>query len=79
MTRWLDYLLHGSDEMTMPRHWLADVERLASYEAWTARENASAYVVADVAEMRRRAFWKNLDAKKQPPTARPKVVSGRFQ
>ena len=79
LTAFLDWALHSSDELTMPRTWLANAERMAFYEAWTARENASAYVSKDVAAMKRDAFWANLEARKQQPTPRPKVVSGRFQ
>lgn len=33
MIGWLSYLLHGSDEMTMPKSWLADcrVARSANF------------------------------------------------
>jgi hypothetical protein len=32
MTRWLDWLLNGSDELTMPKTWLANHDRMNEAE-----------------------------------------------
>lgn len=62
----LRFLVFGSDKLRLPASWLADVDRLAAYEAYTKRQRWQGVVVADVAEMRRRAFWVAIAAKRQP-------------
>ena len=63
---WLRYLLHGSNDLWMPRTWLADTDRLALYEAYTKRQHWQGRVVADTNETRRKAFWRAVAAKRQP-------------
>lgn len=65
MTRWLDFLLHGSDEMTLPQSWLANRERIRAYDHWTRRQRFQGSITADVDEMRRRAFWEAVAAKRE--------------
>ena len=55
------YLLTGSDELVMPKTWLADTHRLALYQAAQAKETwAGGEVVRGVEEMRREAFWRRM-------------------
>lgn len=64
MTFW-NYLLRGSDELTMPKDWL-EGPRLREYTRYTMRQLQQGAVVSNVAAMRRRAFWEAQEAKKQP-------------
>ena len=66
IAHWLDYLLHGSDTLMLPKTWLEDRERLARYEAWTRRENESWVVSKDTAATARERFWQRMEAKRQP-------------
>ncbi len=80
MLRFLWHWLTTSNDESwrhLDRAWLADTSRLAEYEAWTARENHSAFVVKDSAAFQRDAFWEAQAAKQQG--RKLKVVSGRFQ
>ena len=65
MTRWLDWLLNGSDDLTMPKTWLADHDRLRAYSHYTRRQRFQGSITADVAEMRRRVFWEAVAAKRE--------------
>lgn len=69
------YLVMGSDDLILSRDWLADRDRLAVYEAWTRDQLNQGSVVADTAAMRRRAFWRAVDAKQAG--TREKVTSIR--
>ncbi len=73
----LDWLLLGTDEMTLPPSWLENKDRLAQYEAWTARENESWIVSKDTAETAlerdaahdealRMQFWQRFESKRRP-------------
>jgi hypothetical protein len=64
--RILRWLFHGSDVLTMPKTWLADVDRLAVYEAYTKRQWHQGRIVRGVEDMRRAAFWRAVEAKRQP-------------
>lgn len=59
------YLLTGSDDLTLPKDWLADTARLRSYEGYTRRQLHQGAVVSDVETMRRRDFWAGVEAKRR--------------
>lgn len=63
ITHWLRYLLHGSDELTMPDTWMQNRERLRAYENYTRRQLQQGAVVSDVETMARRDFWEHHAAK----------------
>ena len=65
MIGWLDYLLNGSNEMTLPKSWLENRERLRAYDHYTRRQRFQGSIAADVDEMRRRAFWEAHAAKRE--------------
>ena len=72
--RWLwRWLWHGSGELMMPKSWLADTDRLAAYEAWTARQ-AISRVEKDTAHFARQAFWQAREQTK-PTLVRRQNVS----
>ena len=64
MTFWR-WLLNGSEEMVMSKEWLANRDRLRHYTGYTMRQRHQGRVVADVDEMRRRAFWEAVAAKRE--------------
>jgi hypothetical protein len=64
------YLLYGSEELILPKSWLANRDRLRAYEGYTRRQHQQGSIVAGVAEMRRRAFWQAMEAKQQRKTLR---------
>ena len=65
MNLFFRYLLRGSDDLTLPKSWLADTHRLRLYESWTKRQLDQGTVVSDVAAMRRAAFWRAIEAQRQ--------------
>lgn len=60
------YLVSGSEELVLPKDWLANTERLRRYDHWTKRQRYQGSIVADTREMRRRAFWKAVEATRTP-------------
>ncbi len=82
LRRLLAWVLRGSDELIMPATWLADLDGLRPHEEYTRRQLNQGSVVSDVAAMRRRAFWKAVEAKAAAARAKTaiKVIrGGRFQ
>ena len=76
----LDYLLHGTDELTLPASWLEDKGRMRSYTAYTMRQLQQGTVVKDADtiarerdvahdEALRMQFWQRVDGKRQPAPA----------
>lgn len=61
------YVVFGSDDLVLPKDWLADGDRMAQYEAFTTRQLQQGSVTKDVAAMRRDAFWEAIAAKRQQP------------
>ena len=61
MTLW-SWLLSGSDEQTLSKHWLQT--RCREHDDWTRSQQAPglAVIVSDTRAMQRRAFWLRLDA-----------------
>ena len=55
----LRYLLVGSDELVMPKSWLANTARLKAYETDTWHQ-LQGQVVKDVAATQREQFWAQL-------------------
>jgi len=45
------WLVGGSDVLTLPKSWLADTDRLAAYEAFTARQLQQGKVTRTVEEL----------------------------
>lgn len=64
--RILRFIVFGSDELVLPKTWLANTDRLAQYEAYTKRQWWQGSVTKDVAATRRDAFWAAIAAKRQP-------------
>ena len=67
-TIWLRYLLEGSPEQYLSAEWLKT--RLPEHEAYTNSQliPGMARIQADVAEMRRREFWKGLEDRRPRAT-----------
>ncbi len=61
----LRWLLRGSDELILDASWLSSEQRLDA-ELWTRRQLDQGAVVKDVAAMQRDAFWRAVEAKRQP-------------
>jgi len=59
VTLW-SWLLSGSDEQTLSKHWLQ--HKMAAHDDWTRRQQAPglAVIVSDTRAMARRAFWVRL-------------------
>jgi len=48
----LRFLLHGSDELVLPKHWLANTSRLKAYEGYTRRQLQQGAVVLTAEQSR---------------------------
>ena len=55
------YLVHGSEDLTLPKEWLANTQRLRIYEGYTRRQLLQGSITKDVAAMRREAFWQAVE------------------
>lgn len=81
LLRVLRWLLHGSDEMFMPRTWMENHKRLRAYEGYTRRQLEQGSVVSDVAAMRRREFWRVVAMRSarvsQRASVTPFIAGGR--
>ncbi len=63
---WIDYLLHGSDELYLPHSWLVNTARIGNYVGYTRRQHEQGSVVRDTAATARDRFWQRVEAKRQP-------------
>jgi len=62
MNAFFRYLCFGSEELTMPRSWLANRERLKAYTGYTMRQLQQGSVVRDTAATARDRFWQRIEA-----------------
>lgn len=76
MKDFLRWLVFGSDDLQMPKAWLANATRLQEYEHWTQSQRES-YVTKDTAWFQRRDFWQAIASKSSKAPAR--VIHGRFK
>ena len=51
MIGWLDWLLNGSDDLTMPKTWLANHDRLRAYAHYTRRQRFQGVIMRTPEEL----------------------------